>query len=60
MKRLAAFALVLQLLTGCTVHGVDVEQEQATGLAGELLDGHATCSDREDSEAIPPSTTADE
>jgi len=33
-------ALVLLLLTGCTVGGVDVEQEQASGLADELLDGH--------------------
>jgi hypothetical protein len=40
VKRVAAFALALQLLTGCTVHGVDVEQEKANGLAGELLDGH--------------------
>jgi hypothetical protein len=31
---------ILLLLTGCTVGGVDVEQEQATGLTGELLDGH--------------------
>jgi len=29
------------LLTGCTVSGVDVEQERASGLAGELLDGHS-------------------
>jgi hypothetical protein len=28
------------LLSACTVGGVDVEQEQASGLAGELLDGH--------------------
>jgi hypothetical protein len=26
-------------LTGCTVGGIDVEQESASGLAGELLDG---------------------
>jgi hypothetical protein len=29
------------LLSGCTVSGVDVEQEQAIGLAGELLEGHS-------------------
>jgi hypothetical protein len=28
------------LLAGCSVGGVDVEQERASGLAGELLDGH--------------------
>ncbi|MBC8255123.1 MAG: hypothetical protein H8E35_14005 [Ardenticatenia bacterium] len=32
--------VVLLLLTGCTLGGVDVEQERASGLAGELLDGH--------------------
>ena len=40
LNRLASLTLVLLLLTGCTVGGVDVEQEQASGLAGELLDGH--------------------
>ena len=34
------FALVSLLLAGCTVGGVEIEQEQASGLAGELLDGH--------------------
>ena len=28
------------LLAGCTIGGLDVEQERASGLAGELLDGH--------------------
>ncbi len=41
MKRLRILALVALLQVGCTVAGVDVEQEQASGLAGELLDGHA-------------------
>ena len=40
LNRLASLTLVLLLLTGCTVGGVDVEQEQASGLADELLDGH--------------------
>jgi hypothetical protein len=40
MKRIVVLALALSLLAGCTVGGVDVEQEQASGLAGELLDGH--------------------
>lgn len=33
-------AFVLLWLAGCTVGGVDVEQEQASGLAGELTGGH--------------------
>lgn len=41
MKRIAAFVLASLLLAGCTVGGVDVEQEQASGLAGELLDGRS-------------------
>ena len=40
MKRIAALALVLLLLAGCTVAGVEVEQEKASGLADELLGGH--------------------
>jgi len=32
---------ILLPLTGCAVGGVDVEQESATGLAGELLDGRS-------------------
>jgi hypothetical protein len=39
-NELVFLTVVLLLLTGCTVGGVDVEQEQASGLAGELLDGH--------------------
>ena len=38
---LVGLCYILLLLTGCTVGGVDMEQEQATGLAGELLDGHS-------------------
>ena len=41
MKRLPFLAFVVFLLSGCAVGGVDVEQEQASGLAGELLDGHS-------------------
>jgi hypothetical protein len=37
---LVFLTVALLLLAGCTVGGVDVEQEQASGLAGELLDGH--------------------
>lgn len=40
LKRYVVLAFVLLLLTGCTLGGVDVEQERASGLAGELLDGH--------------------
>jgi len=43
-QRRSGFICVLLsalLLAGCTVGGVDVEQEQASGLAGELLDGHS-------------------
>lgn len=32
---------ILLSLTGCAVSGIDVEQESATGLAEELLDGHS-------------------
>jgi hypothetical protein len=39
-SRFTSLILVLMLLSACTVGGVDVEQEQASGLAGELLDGH--------------------
>ena len=28
------------LLSGCAIGGVDIEQEQSSGLVGELLDGH--------------------
>jgi len=41
MKRSAMLTLILLLLAGCTVGGIDVEQEQASGLAGELLGGHS-------------------
>jgi hypothetical protein len=41
MNKLPLLALVALLLAGCTIGGVDVEQEQASGLAGELLDGHS-------------------
>ena len=34
-------ALIVPLLSACTLGGVEVEQEQASGLAGELLDGHS-------------------
>jgi hypothetical protein len=40
MKRIVVLALASSLLASCTVGGVDVEQEQASGLAGELLGGH--------------------
>ena len=40
LNKLVFLALVSLSLAGCTVGGVDVEQEQASGLAGELLDGH--------------------
>ena len=40
LKRYIVLTFVLLLLTGCTLGGVDVEQERASGLAGELLDGH--------------------
>lgn len=38
---LIVLCTILLLLTGCTVGGIDVEQESATGLTGELLDGHS-------------------
>jgi hypothetical protein len=38
---LVILCIILFSLTGCTVGGIDVEQESATGLAGELLDGHS-------------------
>jgi hypothetical protein len=40
LNKSVVFALVSLLLAGCTVGGVEIEQEQASGLAGELLDGH--------------------
>ncbi len=39
--RSVLLTLIVALLAGCTIGGVDVEQEQASGLAGELLDGHS-------------------
>ena len=39
MNRIALLALVM-LLSGCAIGGVDIEQEQSSGLVGELLDGH--------------------
>jgi len=36
----ASLWCLLLSLTGCAVSGVDIQQEQASGLAGELLDGH--------------------
>ena len=39
MKKAIAIILLCIVLSGCTVSSVAVEQEQATGLAGELLDG---------------------
>jgi|GEM_PF-1410504 len=41
MRQVIVLVLVSSLLAGCTVGGVDIEQEQASGLAGELLDGHS-------------------
>lgn len=41
MYRFLLLFAALLLLTGCAVPGIDVEQEQASGLAGELLDGHS-------------------
>ena len=41
MSDIVCLALVLLVLTSCTVGGVDVEQEQASGLAGELLGSHS-------------------
>jgi len=38
--RAICILLIVLLLTSCTVDEVDVEQEQASGLAGELLNGH--------------------
>jgi hypothetical protein len=40
MIKKTLLALVLVLFCGCTVSGVDIEQENAASLAGELLDGH--------------------
>ena len=34
-------ALAVILLVGCTFQAVEVQQEQASGLAGELLEGHS-------------------
>ena len=36
-----ALILVVFLLAGCTFQAVEIQQEQASGLAGELLDGHS-------------------
>ncbi len=33
--------LVVFLLAGCSFQAVEIQQEQASGLAGELLDGHS-------------------
>lgn len=41
MGKICFWVLISFALAGCTVGGVDVEQEQASGLAGELLDGHS-------------------
>lgn len=41
LNRWGVLLMVLCLSAGCTVGGVDVEQEQASGLAGELLDGQS-------------------
>jgi len=38
---LAVLCMLLLFITSCTVSGVDIEQESATGLAGELLHGHS-------------------
>lgn len=40
LTRTFLLALLSLLLAGCTLGGVDVEQERATGLAGELTGGH--------------------
>jgi hypothetical protein len=40
-SRSLVFAMLSLLLAGCTVGGMDVEQEQASGLAGELLGGRS-------------------
>jgi len=39
LSKLVSITLALLLLAGCTVGGVDVGQEDASGLADELLDG---------------------
>jgi len=39
VNRIVLLAAAALFLSGCVVSGVDVEQEQASGLAGELLDG---------------------
>jgi hypothetical protein len=41
MIRITFLTLIIVLLCGCTISGTDIEQEEATGLAGELLDGHS-------------------
>jgi hypothetical protein len=38
---LIGLCAMLLSMTGCSMGGVDVEQESATGLAGELLEGHS-------------------
>lgn len=40
LKQVVLIALCLLLLAGCSIGGVDVRQESAAGLAGELLDSH--------------------
>lgn len=44
MNKSTSLVIILMIflsLTGCSVGIVDVEQESATGLVGELLDGHS-------------------
>ena len=36
-----ALILVVFLLAGCNFQAVEIQQEQASGLAGELLEGHS-------------------
>ncbi len=38
---LFVLSIIFLLLTGCAVGGMDVRQESATGLAGELLNSHS-------------------
>lgn len=38
---LIVLCVILLSLTGCVLGGPEVEQERASGLAGELLDGHS-------------------
>ena len=41
MSRMIILFVLSLTIAGCTVSGIDVEQEEASGLAGELLDGHS-------------------